>query len=247
MGIKIEADTSDIDKVIRGLEVVRGYFSTSAAMTPAVRAVGAGWHDNFRSEGARVGGWKPLSDYTERERIERGYRKGPKLLQSGGLLAGAITPFTRWSEGQARFNTTIAATPARAKAYGGGFTNDTVNTRRISGYGPDPSASGPTRVTAAVNPRRFFANVSGAKALNQTGGNMPVASASGWTKLTARPFWFFDQQMVDAATLGIIGRFEFYAFRYMPRVFGASQSGWSLPMSSPTRSGPSTPIPSIQL
>ena len=217
-------NSGELDKIIDVLGDGAGnYFNKVEAMGPAVRAVGAGWYDNFRSEGARVGGWKPLKDYTIQERLARGYRAGPKLLQSGGLMKGAITPFINWSDTQSRHSANIAPTPGRAKTRGGGFSNDST----------DIGASGPTRVVAALSSRRFFANVAGAKAMNQTGGRIPVASSSGWTTLPARPFWFFDQRMVEAAAKGIVDRFLYFQFRGMPSVTGINASSWARKFGTP--------------
>lgn len=57
-----------------------------------VRGMAKVWNDNFASEGGSVGGWRPLSAYTQKKREERGYNpQHPILVQSGALRRAVIT------------------------------------------------------------------------------------------------------------------------------------------------------------
>lgn len=61
-------------------------------LNPAVRAMAGVWQSNFDSEGTAVGGWRPLTDMTNRVRSQRGYpEEHPILVQSGALKRAAIT------------------------------------------------------------------------------------------------------------------------------------------------------------
>jgi hypothetical protein len=57
----------------------------------AVRAMAGIWQSNFSGEGSAVGGWRPLTETTNRVREQRGYpREHPILVQSGTLRRAAI-------------------------------------------------------------------------------------------------------------------------------------------------------------
>jgi hypothetical protein len=54
------------------------------------------WLDNFRSEGARVGGWSQLADSTRERRGAQGFNpEHPILERSGALRSATIDAFTR--------------------------------------------------------------------------------------------------------------------------------------------------------
>lgn len=240
--------SDDLDALIKFWPAA-GYFDTTQAMSPAVRAIGAGWLDNYNSQGKRVGGWKPLKPYTQRERELRGYKPDrPVLFQSGALEAGAIRPFASWGDTQTKHSAQIAATPGSragsAMVWGGSDEYVDSGTRQSKHVGWQ---AGGTRVAASVTPRRFFANISGTKAMNQTGGSIPVASKAGFTKLPARPFWFFDERMLDDAANIILGRFQYYSFRYFPRVSGVNV-GWQGSLGTPSKpSAAQGPTPGLLL
>ena len=48
---------------------------------------------NFKSEGGKVGGWKPLADSTVRGRRQGGGQGGAKILQDTGRLRASFVPF----------------------------------------------------------------------------------------------------------------------------------------------------------
>src|SRR5574339_1158141 len=60
-------------------------------MSWPVRGAARVWDRNFKSEGGAVGGWKPLSEWTQRVRRSRGYgAEHPILRQSGTLHRVAV-------------------------------------------------------------------------------------------------------------------------------------------------------------
>lgn len=61
-------------------------------LNPAVRAMAGVWQSNFDGEGNAVGGWRQLTDMTNRVRAQRGYpEEHPILVQSGALKRAAVT------------------------------------------------------------------------------------------------------------------------------------------------------------
>lgn len=182
---------NDLRNIELGLSRVSSIINSSELMSAAVRPIGLAWHENFFRQGSRVGGWKPLSDYTIREREQRGYGSGPILKQEGGLFRHAIDPFSSWGVGTYRYSGVIPPTMARSRVV--------EDSWRFQGPGADQRmySYGQTRVVGSVSPRKFFAHIAGPKAQHQTGGAMPFGKESGWVNLPARPFWFFDPQSVN--------------------------------------------------
>jgi hypothetical protein len=61
-------------------------------MSPIVSNIAKMWEVNFNTEGAMVGGWRDLTDETNKVRQARGYPPAhPILVQSGDLKRAAIT------------------------------------------------------------------------------------------------------------------------------------------------------------
>lgn len=200
-----------LGNIASSLANARRIADSPEVMSAAVSPIGDAWGDNFRSQGARVGGWKALSPYTQRERELRGYSgSSPILKQEGGLFRHAIAPFGFWRVGQTQHTGTIPPTMARSA--------DIEDSWRMAGPGDAGRlySYGETRVVARVGPRSFFANISGPKAQHQYGGPIPFANRSGWTHLPARPFWFFDGQALDAALVPVSRVFMSRLFERMP-------------------------------
>ncbi len=60
-------------------------------MAPIVSAIAVVWDVNFRGEGSLVGGWRPLTEATNKLRVSRGYPPvSPILVQSGDLKRAAV-------------------------------------------------------------------------------------------------------------------------------------------------------------
>jgi len=187
----------------RTYETLNSPFLMAAGVSPIARR----WSTNFTSGGSLVGGWKPLSAYTQRVRQDRGYGADhPILRQSGALYRGAIDSFIKWGLNKNNLSVRIDPTPLRTgnkSPYGGGDLGE-------AGY------SGETYVSGQTYSRTFSASIQGAKAMNQIGGPVRFASGSGWVNMPARPFWFFDQEGLDGALEQISKYFVANIFEGMP-------------------------------
>lgn len=86
----ITVTTKNMDSGIRHFQDQRQILQ-NPDMSWAVRGAARVWDRNFKSEGSMVGGWHPLSEWTQRVRRARGYgAEHPILRQTGTLHRVAI-------------------------------------------------------------------------------------------------------------------------------------------------------------
>lgn len=90
----IDVNFKGIDKVIDRATKIK-----QAVQHPNIHKMVQGmagvWQSNFDSEGGAVGGWRPLTEMTQRVRMQRGYPpQHPILVQSGALKRAAVTGLT---------------------------------------------------------------------------------------------------------------------------------------------------------
>lgn len=130
----------------------------------SVRGMARVWEANFQSEGAAVGGWEDLSEFTNKKRIERGYPpEHPILEQTGALRKTVITALLASRQG-----------------------------RSVSSPG--------INMTSVYHGLRATLTATGEKAQNQTGGKGSTKRSS---PIPARPFWFVDANVQNAAAEGL--------------------------------------------
>lgn len=144
--------------------------------TEAIHYVAKEWQDNFRSGGARVGGWQALSEATLRTKQEQGFGGQPILVRAGGLYKAA-TVF-----------------PQGVPDTGGAASYPTAG-----GIDAIPSWTR-TNITIQIGDLQGIMMIDGPAVENQYGSYDPETDLV----TPERRFWFVDQGVREAARKGII-------------------------------------------
>jgi len=208
---------AQLDQIADGLRKTRDILDSHQMMAVGVQPIGLAMVKNFRGEGDMVGGWKSLSEYTQRIREERGYNgSNPILQQTGGLYQNAVVSLSRWPMTQANYSSMIQGSGQSMRVTGMQAAHEVAKGIRKKYETRAEYGGEPTFVNASASSRKWEAKITGPKAMHQSGGAIRFASESGWTNLPARPFWFFHTPALDESGARMSTLLLYRVFEGMP-------------------------------